>query len=156
MNNLETIKQSFGNMSKASIEITALDVQSQIENGEINPLELLRTFKTLEKLIENVKPILDKAALAEAEKYPEKTVELLGAKFTKKEGTPTYDWSVCNDEVLNELQANQKEYVEVIKKRQEFLKNISGSIQLVTKEGEVVDIYPPVKSSKSIVQVTIE
>lgn len=77
-----------------------------------------------------------------------------GVKFSLAETGTSYDFSVCNDPVLTDLEAKQKEYAEQVKQRKEFLKTLpEQGTTIVTDDGEAVTIYRPAKSSKSSFKV---
>lgn len=79
-----------------------------------------------------------------------------GVKFTLAETGTSYDFSKCNDPELLDLEAKAKEVNDELKKRKEFLKTVPLSgMDIITKEGEVVKIFPPAKSSKSSFKVSL-
>lgn len=79
-----------------------------------------------------------------------------GVKFTLAEVGTAYDFSKCNDPELVELEAKAKEANEALKQRKEFLKTVPPSgLDIITKDGEAIKIYPPAKSSKSSFKVSL-
>jgi hypothetical protein len=78
-------------------------------------------------------------------------------KFTLAETATTYDFSSCGDPVLKELEEQEAVLKDVIKKRKEFLKSIEAKGMTIVLEGsgEVVTIYPPVKTSKSSFKISL-
>ena len=79
-----------------------------------------------------------------------------GVKFTLAEVGTSYDFSMCNDPEFFELEEKSKEATKLLKERKEFLQKlpISG-LDITTKDGEGVKIYPPSKSSKSSFKVQL-
>ncbi len=147
--------------TKLGIQKFAIDINQQLEDGEISGLELLKTFKMIEKLQEFVKDKMMEAAIAEADKHPGKELELFGVSFTKMESGVSYDYSGCNDRMYSSIISTEEKLKEEKKKREIFLKSIDGSINMedIDEEtGEVANkkVYPPVKSSKSTLQVKIK
>lgn len=147
--------------TKVGLQEFAIEINQQIEKGEINPLELLKTFKMIGKLEEMVKEKMMKAAIIEANKYPEKDVELFGVSFKKMEAGTKYDYSNCNDIQYQKIVATEKTIVDERKKREDFLKAIDSSmvIEVVDEStGEVKNdtVYQAVKTSTSTLQVTIK
>jgi hypothetical protein len=93
--------------------------------------------------------------ISEAEKHG-KSFEFHNAGFQLKETGVKYDFTVCNDEIWNELNSQIEALEKVKKDREKFLKTISGSLEVITKHGEVVNIYPPAKSSTTSIAVTLK
>lgn len=157
MKELKILQQDLLNINKYAIQKSAIDIIKSLDEGELNPLEILKVFKSVEKLFEEIKPSLDKYTLMEANKYPEKTLELYNTFFTKKESPAQYDYRGCNDDVYIELKERQKLINEAIKERETFLKAIPNSIELTNEEtGEIKRVFAPTTTSKTIIQVSIK
>lgn len=155
MNEIEKIKQLPS--TKVEIEAFAEILNQGLDDGSINALELLKYFKAIEKLHENVKPMLDKMALQEASRYPESTIEAFGVKFTKKGGPPKWDYSNCNDSEYNLLKNYQNEYDKKVKDREKFLQTLTKPMELVDDDsGECIKIHPATKQQKDLVQVNFQ
>jgi hypothetical protein len=79
-----------------------------------------------------------------------------GVKFTLAEVGTAYDFSKCNDPELIELEAKAKEANDALKARKEMLKMVpSSGMDLLTRDSELVRIYPPSKSSKSSFKISL-
>lgn len=80
-----------------------------------------------------------------------------GVKVTLAETGTTYDFSVCNDPELADLEAKSKEIADKVKQRKEFLKTLPEEGMSILNEatGEVVTVYRPAKSSKSSFKVSL-
>ena len=80
-----------------------------------------------------------------------------GATISLAETGVVYDFSQCNDLVLNDLQQRLSNIKEQIKERESFLKNISPKgIEIIDKNtGELVTIYPPSKTSTSSYKISL-
>lgn len=143
--------------TKQEIALFAERINQALDDESINALELLMHFKAIEKLHEAVKPVLDKMALKTAEKYPEKTLELFGVKFTRKNGPGKWDYSNCNDGQHTLLAQYKAEYDKKLKERETWLQSLPEPMELVDEgTGEIAKIYPASKSSKELVQVNFE
>ena len=142
--------------SKQQIENFAHQLEQGLENGSIIPSELLRFQKAMEKVFEKIKPILIDCALDEIGKY-EKGVLIKNTEFSIVEAGTKYDFSDCNDAVLNEL-TNQADIIMTnIKARQTMLKSLTSAIQILDDStGELITIYPAKKSSSTTVKVTFK
>jgi hypothetical protein len=98
-----------------------------------------------------------KDAVLDAAQKCDKGFSLQHAKFEVKEMGIKYDYSVCNDEMLQKLQAIADETDKQIKERQTFLKTVPDKgLEVVTTEGEVVTIYKPNKTSTTTVVVNLK
>jgi len=150
--------------------IAARIIQS-IEDGEMDPLKALSGLKAIESLVtiltdKNPKTNkwADKAIALQshitdsAGAYNEKKFSLYGATFTKTEVGTKYDYSLCNDAKLPELEKAAKDAADALKKRQDFLKTVDpkGLEVLDTETGNVFTVYPPSKSSTSTVSVSFK
>lgn len=79
-----------------------------------------------------------------------------GVKFTLSEVGTSYNFSQCNDQELCDLEIAANNAAEAVKNRKEFLKTVPLSgLEILTKDGELVTIYPPSKSSKSSFKVSL-
>lgn len=79
-----------------------------------------------------------------------------GVKIELAETGTSYDFSECNDPELVELEAEAASVAEKVKQRREFLKIVPPTgMDIITKDGEAVTVYPPAKSSKSSYKVTL-
>ena len=81
---------------------------------------------------------------------------MLGASLKLSEVGNEYDYSVCQDEVLNTLQSNLDAAKMLVDERKNYLKTLKTKLEIPdTETGELkATIYPPIKKSKSSVTVT--
>jgi molybdopterin converting factor small subunit len=79
-----------------------------------------------------------------------------GVKFTLAEVGSSYDFSKCNDQELLETEELAKFWADKVKERKEFLKTLPLSgLDIITKDGEAIKIFPPAKSSRSSFKVSL-
>jgi hypothetical protein len=157
MNTTELTLFAKGPVSKKEIMVLAADIATKLDKGELDPFIFRRNLNTIKKLEEMVADRLTATLRSQADKYPEKTFLLHGAKFTKTETGVQYDYTQCNDPVWNKLKANFDVAKEELDKRQKFLQAINGHETVVDEDtAEVVTIYPPAKKSTSAVTCSIE
>jgi len=144
--------------TKAQVTDIAFDLISKLENGEVSGLQLLRNFKMIEKIQEQIKESLMKAALAEADKNPGKEFEAHGVSFTKMEGGTKYIYDKCGDEQYFAILATEEKLKKEKTTREAFLKSIQGSFDIVDLDTAEVKatLYPPTKTSTSTLQVKIK
>jgi hypothetical protein len=141
--------------TKEDIKIWAESLVKGLDSGDINPMDLLQAIKGVEKLHEEIKPLLSKSVLNEVRKYPEKLIDYHGVKFTIKETGTTYSYDNCNDPVYVELKTLADEANENLKKRQKFLQSLTEPFKYLDEgTGELIVIYPAVKTSTTGVQVS--
>lgn len=142
--------------TKQQIENFASQLEQGLENGSIIPSELLRFQKAMEKVFEKIKPTLIDCALEEIGKY-EKNAVIKNTEFSIVEAGTKYDFSDCNDAVLNQLTNEADIVMTNIKARQTMLKSLTSAIQILEDTtGELITIYPAKKSSSTTVKVTFK
>lgn len=154
------------NSNKTQRKSFCLQIVEQVENGDVDPIQvhvflknLEQIFKTLtdEKTGKDFAERYKNALMAAAEKEDGNQFEKYNAKFQIKETGVKYDWSVCEDPVLEGLQAEFEAAKKDLEARQEFLKAVPESGLLVTDEttGETKKVYRPAKSSTTSISVTL-
>ncbi len=127
-----------------------------IKQGDVNPLALHLNIKKMEDTIKQVtgNPEYMSMILDEAEKYSAKSFELNNAKVEIKEVGVKYDYSVCEDPVYNELEAQKKEIEAKIKERAKFLQLVPESGTVDPQTGAMV--YRASKSSTTSAVITLK
>lgn len=144
-------------ITKTQLKIIGNNMVADIMNNG-NIIESADAISKMEMLIKEIKSNPDWID------YLREEVAKSGASVTTSSGTRIelaevgvrYDYSVCQDTMLNELLAEQERIDELIKERQTFLKTIPVSgLDIVTTEGELARIYPPSRSSSSSIKTTI-
>lgn len=143
--------------SKEQVENFSKQVLNTLNSGEINPLDLLLNIKGFEAVIKDVKDRLDELALIDAQKYSEKTFDYKNAELQVKEAVAKWDFTNCGDIKLNFILKNEESIINQRKERETFLKSIKQSMTIIDDQsGEVYEVFPPQKSSKTIVYVKIK
>jgi len=156
MNNLPSI---FTGQAPTKTEIETqckVIIDSIVESGEVNPIKVATSMKALELAMKTIKSGIEDMILSEAEKYESKTFEFDGHSINVREGGVMYDYSLCCDPVYGRLESEMKFLKDKIKDREAFLKTVKGSMTVVDEgSGEVFQVIPPVKSSKTTVAITL-
>lgn len=127
----------------------------EITSGTRNPLEFEIMLKNLEETISAIRkrPEVKEVVLEEAEKYPEKTIALMGTRITKASKT-TFYYNECGDSVYNELSSQLAELKEKVKERETFLKTIKPGMEIPdVQTGEI--IRPPQTATTSYLTITL-
>lgn len=150
------------NNSKAQNKTLAATFIQEIEDGVIDPIKAHIYLKSIEDLLNNF--FDGKSHPDTVKRYKElvvdeaikngKRFEKYGATFEVKEAGTQYDWSVCNDSVLDELIEKAKFYKDEVTKRQDFLKMIPSEGVANPSNGELV--YPPNKTSTTSLTVKLQ
>jgi hypothetical protein len=155
----------------ADKDYIASRIIESVESGESNPLKVLAGLKAMESLVSTLTDkspktnrhadkakFLNDCVMATAEHYSGKKFLAFGATFTKTEVGTKYDYTLCNDPKLAELDKAAKDAADQLKKRQEFLKMVpvEGLDILEQETGETYTVYPPSKSSTSTVSVSFK
>ena len=141
--------------TKEQIELFANQLIDDVEQGVTNPLALHIRLTLIEKSFDKVKEAIKKQALAEAEKHNQKSFDHMGCKIEVKEMGVRYDYSACNDWEWNQVNELKNGYEISLKNRQEFLKYLKKKETIVNEEtGEVIEIFPPIKTSTTTIAVT--
>jgi len=159
MNTLpETPVQLLTLMANTSTQIDVFSdgIIEAVKGGEINPLAVLVQLRAMQQASERILKEIDSNIMSEAGKYPGSTFEYMGNKITKAEHGTKYDYSVCNDPIMDNLIEEAKILNEKIKARQERLKAQTQPENILDEvSGEVYLISPPIKRSKSGLNVQI-
>lgn len=89
-------------------------------------------------------------------KYGKLYTTARGVKFELAETGTKYDYSKCNDSILESMIEDSILLAEKIKERQEFLKKApAAGIEIHVGDGDLVTMYPPSKSSTSSYKTTL-
>ncbi len=144
--------------SKAKMDEIVTRLVVGVQQGSIDPLQLLVKLKFAQSIIGDVIESIQPNCVDEASKYHKgEDIKLLGAELKVKEAGTKYDYSGCGDIEYNQYEMKEKENAEAKKGRANFLKSLKKSETLVDDlTGEIYTIHPPIKKSSTIVQVTIK
>lgn len=125
-----------------------------VKNGDANPLEVLVMLRSLEAVSELVREEIGDNILTAAEKYPEKKFEAFGAIIERSEVYTRYEYDTSKDVEWEQLDSEFKSIERKRKDREAFLRALKDPMTVVSPEtGEIYEIKPPFKKSKSGVKV---
>ena len=156
MNTIEIIR-NYSGLKKSEINSLAKTaVEAVLENG--NVLDVAESLSAMEDFIKSVRA--DKRftdyVREETAKYGKLFTSPSGAKIELAEVGSKYDFSLCNDPELQEYENHLIFYEKQVKDRKEFLKVLpSAGIDIITKDGEPIKIYPPSKTSTSSYKISL-
>jgi flagellar motility protein MotE (MotC chaperone) len=133
--------------------------------GMFEYLEVLKFFENVNKQVKGDSQARipeDKefinAVRDELSKYEKgKHTTARGVRFELAETGTNYDFSVCQDPILDLLEIELEEKKQAVAERKEFLKTIrkEGESILDQRTGEVNTVFPPKKNSKSSYKITL-
>lgn len=142
--------------SKEQISYFSSQILNELESGNISALDVLLNIKGFENVLKDIKDKLDELALNEASKY-EKTFNYRNAELQIKESGTKWDYSNCGDIKLNFILKNEESIANQKKERENFLKSLKESMTIIDDQsGEVYEVFPPAKSSKTIISVKLK
>jgi hypothetical protein len=124
--------------------------------GELNPLTLKIQVAMIGKALDQINDATKEMQLLEAQKYGAKSFEYQGAKIEISELGTKYNYSVCNDSEINDLNKELEILKSKIKDRESFLKGIKEKLDIVVNGEEVVTLYPPLKTSTTGLKCTLK
>jgi hypothetical protein len=141
--------------SKEGCANFAAKVINDVEDGKINPLKVKLLCKTMEEIAEKVNEGTKEHQKTEAAKYGDKPFPFFGSEMHYTTTKTEYDFTMCNDPELSDMQKELKSLQERIKARQEFLKKIQGE-EVVVIHGEATKLYAPMKRQWHGVKTTLK
>lgn len=150
-----------GVLEQFSISQTGIDVFSDqiieaVKTGELDPIELRVRIASIEKILDRVKKETLENQITAAEKYPEKRFEYAGATVELSELGARYDFTICNDDVWNNLNKIEESIKTQKADREKFLKTLQRPTTIVDDDGVIQTITPPLKKSTTGLKVSIK
>ena len=123
-----------------------------LTNGDA--LEIDLKLKKMEELIKGIREDSEVkiAVFTELERYPEKTVKLSNCEITKKLLT-SWNYDLCGDSELSQMEAKARILAEQIKDRKAILQKIEDGSMVNASTGEF--IYRAEKSVKDSISIKI-
>lgn len=129
-------------------------LKNEILSGNENPLKLEVQLKAMEELIKKLRSdaeIKDQM-IDEGMKYPEKSFELYGAKFTKTTVGVKYDFTGCNYADYENCKIEFEKAKAELKSKEDFLKALKKPVA-DPDSGEIIN--PPIKTGKESLSVKL-
>lgn len=150
------IPQINSNITKTQLSLIAETTIGDII-GNNNCIDALDTFVKMEYLIKEIRGNKEFIELVrdEISKHGKSMTTATGVKVELAEVGTTYDFDNCNDPEYMELVSLRDYYEDELRKRKDYLKSLPKSIEILTKDGEVITINPPIKASKSSFKTTL-
>ena len=151
-NNMQTIDEAVYGLDITKVNDAIQHLTKGVEDGLINPLELLTKIRATEKVLDGVLTNIRDLMVTEALKYGKDPIIVNGVEMKVQEAGTKYDYSKCNHPEYNIL-VNQKNHIsDKMKDLEAILKANKTSWEHVdTSTGETFTIYPPTKTSTTTV-----
>lgn len=157
MENLFEIVNREHELTKSRVETMANQIVEIADAGESDSLTLLAKLEFVSQIIETAKSKLREFAVDDLDAYgPEARsgVKRLGVTFKQKETGVKYDYS--NTDSWVNLKSLEDSQAEKRKNLESTLKTLKSPMAIVDPEtGEMFDANPPIKSSKTSVEITL-
>jgi len=136
--------------------IPTTDILDALSIGDIDPITVKIWLKRVEQETDRIKELADVMAYGEALKYGEKSFERDGFKIDVCEYLSTkYDYTSCNHPELARIYEADKLLAEKRKPIEKVLQTIREPMTVVDEAtGEIVEVFPAVKSGKSGIKLT--
>jgi hypothetical protein len=81
---------------------------------------------------------------------------MFGAVIDSVETGVKYDYQSTNCPEWERFDEMVKHYSELKKQRETFLKSLKEPLNIITDDGEIVTINPPIKSSTTALKITLK
>jgi hypothetical protein len=158
MNTISKMVQIETELSKSNAMKFANEIIQMNEEGQIDTLTALARIEFLSQVLENAKSVLRDKAIDELDLYgPEARtgVVKLGVTFKHKETAVKYDFS--NVQHWSLLKQEEDIATQSKKEFEALLKTLKTRTSIADPNtGEMIDVAPPVKSSKTTVEITLQ
>lgn len=139
---------------KEITEMGVVDAQEVIDEGNEDILQAYMVAMAQVEYFKAVASALHREALIEFENYGEKNIDLQGRKITSGEVGVKYDFSHCGHVELEALERVKKDVNTKIKAYQDQIKHIQGKQDMISEDGEIFTVEPPMKTSSTKIKLT--
>jgi hypothetical protein len=135
--------------NKQTIDSFVGALKDELEEGYIDRIWLHGSLTQLIKSLSKLKDINSDGLDIDGKEYAQD-----GFKFIKKEAGARYDFTKCNHPKWSDYYNQSKELSQKQKEIETTLKTLQSKQIIVDEEtGEAFEVYPPVRSSKTIIEV---
>lgn len=158
---LESALPSILDQDKKGIATIAKQIEFALADGQIDPTKTLIFSKKTIELFSQIEKASRKHSdlkLSNSEVY-----KGFGVEITEKMAGVSYDYTVCDDAVWNDLDAQIKELDKQKKAREKFLQAIpatnideNGNVTGHTYDENGIELRPPLKTGSLGLNVTIK
>jgi hypothetical protein len=145
---MEQIEQLFKNANKSDVLNFTDSLIHKIEEGIMSPIVALKIRKIADTINSSIDDGIKSRNISFSKEDSGNSLEIQESSI--------FDYRVCQDDILSELEAQQKELSLMISERKKFLSSIpKDGLNIVDDNtGELKKIYPPNKGLQ--VRVTLK
>jgi len=145
-----------GPASKSQAQTFAQEIIEQVESGNYDALEVHIRAKAFMVALTQVIESIETTTLAEAEKHG-KSFDFKSARIEVKELGSKWHFDKSNDSKYFSIKSNIEKLDIERKDRETFLKSLKSKTSILDEEtGELIEIFPPYKTSKTGITVTLK
>jgi hypothetical protein len=156
-NKLTTIDEAIYGLSIDQVKEAANHLIKGVNDGLINPLELLTKLRATEKVIKEVVEGTKDAMIDEASKFGREQIVVNGVEMKVQEAGVKYDFTKCNHPRWEELISRKADIDAELKEVEAVLKANKSSWLYVDEEtGETFEVKPPIKTSTTTIVCKIK
>ncbi len=153
------ILSKYTKVTKQDVLDLADSISKEVLDGNASAIETAAKIKFLTDALESAKEKIKSFVIEEASKYDKnESITTLGFyRVEVKEMGTKYDFSQCNHPKWNELQSEIERLREEQKQVETFLKGLKASMSIASEDtdGEIVTVYPPIKTLTTSAVFTI-
>lgn len=151
---IESIKGGSVQLTKSNVEQFTNQILFEFNTSNKNPFDYLGELEFIHQAIENAKSQIRESLIDQLHLYNGKVLIKNGVQFKLKESGVRYDFS--NTEKWQVLKSECDGMQSQLKQIETELKSLKASRTMVDEStGEVFQIHPPIKSSKTTIEITL-
>jgi len=145
-----------GPETKIQAQIFAQQIIEEVESGNIDSLDVHIRCKALILSLNQVIESIESKTLAEAEKHG-KSFDFKNARIEVKELGSKWHFDKSNDSKYFWIKSKLEKWDTERKDRETFLKSLKQKTSILDEEtGELIEVFPPYKTSKTGVVITLK
>lgn len=148
--NIELVGHNVSDLSKKGITLFA----SEIIEKSTDPIKQLAVVAKVQHLCKELEAGFKKVCLSEIQSFEGQKTMAMGVEFAQAEVGTKYDYS--SSPIWIELESQIVELKTKQKEHEDFLKVLKSKTQILTDDGEVIELFPPAKSSSTSIKLTIK
>lgn len=157
MKNLFEISNNEIELTKSNVSVFADMIIKTSDDGHVDVLTLLARIEFISQVIDQAKDKLKENAVDELALYgPESKsgVKMHGVTFKVMESGVKYDFT--ETQYWNDLKSAETKTTDTRKEFETLLKTIKKATQIAIPDtGEMIDLIPPIKSSKTTMSISL-
>mgnify|MGYP000016361588 CR=1 FL=1 len=147
-----------GKLTKAEVHRISEHYIEQMQEGTMSPLEVLAKAEFLSQILSNIKERAREIGVDTMYRIGAEAttgVSINGVTLRMKEAGVKYDYSA--NEAWSQLMAQETQIANQRKEVEATLKTLKAPMDIVnTDTGELHTMYPPVKTSKTTIEITLK